>query len=130
MSKQEMKKNPGFTKKISLQYYLRSWDLFLGGPFNIASYAILLEILGKMTGYLPAEIISASGDTHLYLNHIDAAKIQIARKPMDLPTIQFSDDLKFDGTLDEFLESVTDFESQIQLNGYVSHSTIPAPLSN
>jgi thymidylate synthase len=130
MSKQEMKRNPGFSKKISLQYYIRSWDVFLGGPFNIASYALLLEFLGKMTGYKPAELISVSGDTHIYSNHIEAAKLQLSREPFDLPKLQLSSDIIFDGTINDLLVSITEPDVQIQLDGYFSHSKIQAELSN
>lgn len=130
MSKQEMKKYPGFEKKISLQWYQRSADTVLGVPANIASYATLLTILGKMTGYMPFELTGAFGDIHIYSDHIEAAKIQIARQPLPLPNIQFDENIKFDGTVDEMLASITDVKYQISLNDYMPHSVIKANLSN
>jgi thymidylate synthase len=131
MSNQEKKRYEGFERKISLHFYMRSWDVFLGGSFNIASYALLLELVAKMTGYLPDELIVTSSDTHLYSNHIDQAKLQLSRKPFPLPTLNLDEStIKFDGTLDEMLESITNHRSQIQLDGYLSHSKIEAPLSN
>lgn len=85
--------------KLSLQLYQRSADLFLGVPFNIASYALLTMILSKITGYEPGEFIHTFGDVHVYENHIEQAKEQLTRKPRPFPTIQFTHDFK---SLDEF----------------------------
>ncbi len=130
MSNQEKKRHQGFDRKISLHFYMRSWDIFLGAPFNIASYALLLEIVAKMMGYLSNELIVTSGDTHIYSNHIDAAKLQISREPFDLPKLQLSSDIIFDGTINDLLVSITEPDVQIQLDGYFSHSKIQAELSN
>ncbi len=67
--------------------YLRSWDLFLGGPFNIASYATLIHMLSQITGYDPGELIISSGDTHIYLSHIDQVKEQLTRAPFSPPKL-------------------------------------------
>lgn len=85
--------------KLSLQLYQRSADLFLGVPFNIASYALLTMILAKITGYEPGEFVHTFGDTHIYENHIPQVKEQLTREPRPFPTITFNHDFK---TLDEF----------------------------
>jgi thymidylate synthase len=99
----------------------RSVDTFLGLPFNIASYGLLLEIIAKEVNMVPDELIGNLGDTHLYSNHIEQAKEQIGREPFDLP--QLKTDAKIDGiccnTPDDFV-----------LDGYQSHPAIKAPLSN
>lgn len=85
--------------KLSLQLYQRSADLFLGVPFNIASYALLTQVLAKIAGYEPGEFIHTFGDVHIYENHIEQVKEQITRKPHPFPTIKFTHDFK---TLSEF----------------------------
>ena len=85
--------------KLSLQLYQRSADLFLGVPFNIASYALLTAILAKIAGYEPGEFIHTFGDVHVYENHIPQVKEQLMRVPRPFPTIKFTNDFK---TLDEF----------------------------
>lgn len=85
--------------KLSLQLYQRSADLFLGVPFNIASYALLGAILAKIAGYEPGEFIHTFGDVHIYENHIPQVKEQLTRKPRPFPKIKFTHDFK---TLDEF----------------------------
>lgn len=133
MSNVEKHLYPGFEKKISLQWYQRSVDTFLGLPFNIASYGLLLEILGKLTGYLSWELIVSTGDTHIYSDHVEAVKLQIERDQFDLPTIKFSEQLDF-SSLDKFLNSYQALdetkENQILLNDYLCHSAITANLSN
>ena len=104
--------------KLSLMWNQRSADLFLGVPFNISSYGLLLLLLCEETGYEAGELIGNFGDIHLYKNHLEQAKEQINRETFDLPTIKLSN---FDVLNGEF-----DFE----LIGYKSHSTIKAPLSN
>jgi thymidylate synthase len=112
-------------RAISLMWNQRSVDTFLGLPFNIASYALLLEILAKEVNMIPDELIGNLGDTHLYLNHIDQAKEQISREPMGLTKLLFKDHLdKFDSIID--ILRPTDFI----LDNYQSHPTIKAPLSN
>jgi len=116
----------GFPRRtISLMWNQRSVDTFLGLPFNIASYGLLLLILAKEVNMLPDELIGNLGDVHLYKNHIAQAKEQMERKPFELPTILFKDHLKdFDSIID--ILRVKDFV----LDGYESHPVIKAPLSN
>jgi len=106
---------------ISLMWNQRSVDTFLGLPFNIASYGLLLHIIANEVDMIPDELIGNLGDTHLYLNHIEQAKEQISREPFDLPILKT--DAKMDGiccnTPDDFV-----------LDGYQSHPTIKASLSN
>jgi thymidylate synthase len=106
---------------ISLMWNQRSVDTFLGLPFNIASYGLLLHIIANEVSMIPDELIGNLGDTHLYLNHIEQAKEQISRDPFDLP--QLKTDAKLDGiccnTPDDFV-----------LEGYQYHPAIKAPLSN
>jgi thymidylate synthase len=117
------------TRAISLMWNQRSVDTFLGLPFNIASYGLLLEILAKETNMVADELIGNLGDTHLYLNHIDQAKEQISRKPFELPTLKFNPifltNLEHKG-FDEAINGQVNFE----LENYQSHPTIKAPLSN
>ena len=113
------------TRAISLMWNQRSVDTFLGLPFNIASYGLLLEIIAKEVNMVPDELIGNLGDTHLYLNHIEQAKEQITRKPMELTKLLFKDHLNdFDSIID--ILRVKDFI----LDDYQSHPTIKAPLSN
>lgn len=115
-------------RSLSLMFNLRSNDVPLGFPFNIASYALLLEILARMTNMVSDELIVNLGDAHIYLNQIDGIKEQITREPYDLPTLKISNHVNFGGTIDEMLESCTcrDFT----LEGYVCHNKIYMPLSN
>ena len=85
--------------KLSLQLYQRSADLFLGVPFNIASYALLAAILAKIAGYEAGEFVHTFGDVHIYENHIPQVKEQLTRKPRPFPTIKFTHDFK---TLEDF----------------------------
>jgi thymidylate synthase len=85
--------------KLSLQLYQRSADLFLGVPFNIASYALLVAILAKIAGYEPGEFVHTFGDVHIYENHIPQVKEQLTREPRAFPKVTFNHDFK---TLDEF----------------------------
>lgn len=80
--------------KLSLQLYQRSADTFLGVPFNIASYALLLMMMAQVTGLKPGEFIHTTGDTHLYLNHIELAKLQLTRTPRPLPTMRINPEVK------------------------------------
>ena len=106
------------TRAISLMWNQRSVDTFLGLPFNIASYGLLLMMLADEVNMVPDELIGNLGDTHIYLNHIEQAKEQIGREPMELPTVHVRDGI--------FCSSVND----VILENYNSHSSIKAPLSN
>jgi thymidylate synthase len=119
------------TRAISLMWNQRSVDTFLGLPFNIASYALLLTILAKEVNMIPDELIGNLGDTHLYLNHIEQAKEQMERDSYELPTLKH---LKYDS----FYESLSENQSlyshldntDFELVNYQSHPAIKAPLSN
>lgn len=90
--------------KLSLQLYQRSADTFLGVPFNIASYALLLQMMAQVTGLQVGEFIHTTGDTHLYLNHIEQAKLQLTRTPRTLPQMKLNPDVKslFDFQYEDF----------------------------
>lgn len=90
--------------KLSSQLYQRSCDTFLGVPFNIASYALLLMMMAQVTGLKPGEFIHTLGDAHLYLNHIEQAKLQLTREPRPLPTIKINSTVKsiFDFQYEDF----------------------------
>jgi thymidylate synthase len=119
------------TRAISLMWNQRSVDTFLGLPFNIASYGLLLEIIAKEVNMVPDELIGNLGDVHLYSNHIDQAKEQIGREPFELPSLEIHRTLFEFGKpdpnkLDLDYYSIYSFE----LSGYQSHPSIKAPLSN
>jgi thymidylate synthase len=113
------------TRAISLMWNQRSVDSFLGLPFNIASYGLLLEIIAKEVNMVPDELIGNLGDTHLYSNHVEQAKEQITRESYSLPTITLPSSLQPNsGNWDKLV-----FED-FYLNDYQSHPSIKAPLSN
>lgn len=121
------------TRAISLMWNQRSVDTFLGLPFNIASYALLLEIIAKEVNMIPDELIGNLGDVHLYSNHVEQAKEQIGRAPMELPKLNFNtewwDKPFFEAVKsDAFCKCL--LEEDIQLSNYQSHPAIKAPLSN
>jgi thymidylate synthase len=134
------------TRAISLMWNQRSVDTFLGLPFNIASYGLLLEIIAKTVNMVPDELIGNLGDVHLYSNHIEQAKEQIGRTPYELPKLNINTEFwptengscgegpldavaVFNGFKDEnFCKCL--LEDDIQLGNYQSHPTIKAPLSN
>lgn len=90
--------------RLSLQLYQRSADTFLGVPFNIASYALLLMMVAQVTGLKPGDFIHTTGDTHLYLNHMEQARLQLTRTPRKLPRMVLNPDVKslFDFSYDDF----------------------------
>ena len=104
--------------KLSLLWNQRSADLFLGVPFNISSYGLLLELLCVETGFEPGELVGNFGDIHLYKNHTEQAKKQISREGYKLPKLEILDMDLLNG------------EFNFNLKDYKSHSTIKAPLSN
>jgi thymidylate synthase len=124
------------TRAISLMWNQRSVDTFLGLPFNIASYGLLLEIIAKEVNMVPDELIGNLGDTHLYSNHIEQAKEQIGREPFKLPKLLCLDefhylmDKEIVGNM-QFNEKIENFRPDFfKLEDYQSHPTIKAPLSN
>ena len=106
--------------RLSLQLYQRSADTFLGVPFNIASYALLLQMMAQVTGLKAGDFIHTTGDTHLYLNHIEQAKLQLTREPRPLPTMKINPDVK----------SIFDFQYEdFELVGYDPHPHIKAEVA-
>jgi thymidylate synthase len=115
-------------RAISLMFNMRSTDVPLGLPFNIASYGLLLIFLGNMTNMIPDELIASLGDTHIYKNQIEGIKEQLSRQPMELPILEISDEVNFSGTIDDFLNSCT--KDSFKLLNYNPHPAIKIPLSN
>ena len=106
--------------KLSLQLYQRSADIFLGVPFNIASYALLTMMVAEVTGLKPGDFVHTLGDAHLYHNHFDQGKLQLARQPKPLPFMRINPDVK-----DIFSFTFDDFE----LIGYEADASIKAPIA-
>lgn len=106
--------------RLSCQLYQRSADIFLGVPFNIASYALLLLMVAQVTDLAPGEFIHTLGDAHLYLNHVEQAELQLAREPFPLPTMY----------LNPSVRSIFDFQYEdFTLRDYRSHPRIAAPIA-
>ena len=106
--------------KLSCQLYQRSADIFLGVPFNIASYALFTMMLAQVCGYQPGEFVHTFGDAHLYANHFEQARLQLSREPRALPTMWINPDVK-----DIFTFKFEDF----RLDGYDPHPHIAAPVA-
>ena len=106
--------------KLSCQLYQRSADIFLGVPFNIASYAILLMMVAQVCGLKVGEFVHTLGDAHLYSNHLEQVDLQLSREPYTLPTMQLNPDIK-----DLFAFTFEDFD----LQGYRCHEHIKAPVA-
>jgi thymidylate synthase len=134
------------TRAISLMWNQRSVDTFLGLPFNIASYGLLLEIIAKSVNMVPDELIGNLGDVHLYSNHIEQAREQITREPYSLPSLNINTEFwpyesgecgegpldakaVFEGFFNDYFCKCL-LEEDIQLSNYKYHPTIKAPLSN
>ena len=113
--------------KLSLMWNQRSVDVFLGLPFNIASYALLLNIIAKMTNKIPYELIGNLGDTHIYKNHIDVVKEQLKRTPHNLPTLVMPDVDYQNISIDEVLKSVK--TSDFKLENYIHDEPLKAPMA-
>ena len=106
--------------RLSCQLYQRSADVFIGVPFNIASYALLTMMVAQVTGLEPGEFVHTLGDAHLYLNHLDQADTQLGREPYALPRME----------LNAGVESISDFTyDDFALVGYEHHPVIRAPIA-
>jgi thymidylate synthase len=106
--------------RLSCQVYQRSADVFLGVPFNIASYALLTLMVAQVSDLEPGQLVQTLGDTHLYANHLEQARLQLTREPRPLPVVR----------LNPAVRSLFDFRVEdITLEGYAPHPSIPAPIA-
>jgi len=106
--------------RLNCQLYQRSADVFLGVPFNIASYALLTHMMAQVCDLEPGVFVHTLGDAHLYNNHLDQARLQITRAPLPLPTLKLNPDIK---DIDDFTYE------DIEVAGYEHHPHIKAPIS-
>jgi len=106
--------------KLSCQLYQRSADIFLGVPFNIASYSLLTMMIARVTGLQPGEFVHTFGDAHIYLNHVEQVKLQLARKPFDPPTIRLNPEAKeiFDFQYEDFV--LENYQAHPHIKGEIS----------
>jgi thymidylate synthase len=106
--------------RLSCQLYQRSADIFLGVPFNIASYSILLMMVAQVTGLKPGHFVHTFGDAHIYLNHLEQVKIQLEREPRKLPAMQLNPDIKniFDFRFEDF--TLTGYDPHPHIKGEIS----------
>lgn len=106
--------------KLSCQLYQRSADIFLGVPFNIASYSLLTLMIAQVCGLQPGEFIHTLGDAHIYLNHMEQVKLQLTREPLPLPVMKINPEIK----------NIFDFKySDFELTGYEAHPHIPGKVA-
>ena len=106
--------------RLSVQMYQRSCDMFLGVPFNIASYSLLLHMVAQATGLKAGDFVHTLGDAHIYHNHFEQVKEQLSRKPYKLPTLWLNQEIK---SIDKFTMK------DIRLENYESHPSIKAPMA-
>jgi len=106
--------------KLSCQMYQRSCDMFLGVPFNIASYSLLTHMIAQVCGLEAGEFVHVLGDAHIYLNHVEQVKEQLAREPLPLPTLWINPDVQ---------DILTFTMEDLRLDGYTSHDSIKAPMA-
>ena len=112
--------NVSSDSELSCQFYIRSNDLFLGAPFNIASYALLTHMIAQCCDLGVGDLIHTIGSAHLYLNHVDQALVQLKRKPLPKPTLWLNPDIK----------NIDDFSMEnIKLIDYIHHDALPAPMA-